>query len=85
MIIFFFPTTEFQSVTFAKQILLNHIEIDGSCCNTPSPAHDFATVTNVTKRQTSGQIIRYSRRKIQPDFQSRLAGDKWLHLTRMLK
>jgi ferrochelatase len=31
----------FQNVTFAKQISLNHCKIDGSCCNTPSPAHEF--------------------------------------------
>jgi ferrochelatase len=38
---------------------------------------NFATVTNVTK-QPSGKITRYPRRKVQSNFQSRLAGDKWL-------
>jgi ferrochelatase len=41
MIIFVFFTTEFQSVTFAKQTLKSHCKIDGSCCTTPSPAHEF--------------------------------------------
>jgi ferrochelatase len=28
--------------------------------------------------ETSGKITRYPRRKVQSNFQSRLAGDKWL-------
>jgi ferrochelatase len=69
-----FLTTEFQSVTSQTDITKSHCKIDGSCCNTPSPGTSFATVTNVTKPQTSCQIIRYPRRKIQPNLSIALAG-----------
>jgi hypothetical protein len=85
MIIFCFLTTEFQSVTFAKQTLRNHIVKLMDLAVIHRRRHmSFATVISVTKRQ-SCQIIRYSRRKIQPDISIRLAGDNGLPLTRMFK
>jgi len=30
-------------------ITKSHCKIDGSCCNTPSPAHEFVTVINAMK------------------------------------
>jgi hypothetical protein len=63
MIIFCFLTTEFQSVTFAKQTLRNHIVKLMDLAVIHRRRHmSFATVISVTKRQ-SCQIIRYSRRK----------------------
>jgi hypothetical protein len=37
------------------------------------------------KPQTGREIIRYSRRKIQPNVSISLKGDKWLTPTRMSK
>jgi ferrochelatase len=60
-----------QSVTFAKQTLQSHCKIDGSCCNTPSPAH-----VSVTKPKQVVKLLGIPEGKYSQTFQSRLAGDK---------
>lgn len=57
----------------------SHCKIDGSCCNTPSPAHEFCyrhqcyETTKLVVQQLGIPEGKYSQ-----TFQSRLAGDKWL-------
>ena len=57
----------------------SHCKIDGSCCNTPSPAHEFCyrhqcyETTKLVIKQLGIPEGKYSQ-----TFQSRLAGDKWL-------
>lgn len=57
----------------------SHCKIDGSCCNTPSPAHEFCyrhqcyETTKLVIEQLGIPKDKYSL-----TFQSRLAGDKWL-------
>ena len=57
----------------------SHCKIDGSCCNTPSPAHEFCY-----RRQcyeTTKLVVKalgIPEGKYSQTFQSRLAGDKWL-------
>ena len=57
----------------------SHCKIDGSCCNTPSPAHDFCyrhQCYETTKLVVKALGIPEG--KYSQTFQSRLAGDKWL-------
>jgi hypothetical protein len=66
MIICCFLTMEFQSVTFAKRILLNHIvKLTALVAIRPHRHTSFATVTNVT---TTKQVVKLLGipRKIQP-------------------
>lgn len=57
----------------------SHCTIDGSCCNTPSPAHEFCYRHQCY--ETTKQVVKLlgiSEDKYSQTFQSRLAGDKWL-------
>jgi protoporphyrin/coproporphyrin ferrochelatase len=57
----------------------SHCKIDGSCCNTPSPAHEFCYRHQCY--ETTKQVVEYlgiSKEMYSQTFQSRLAGDKWL-------
>ena len=60
-------------------ITKSHCKIDGSCCNTPSPAHQFCyrhqcyETTRLVVEQLGLKEGTYSQ-----TYQSRLAGDKWL-------
>ncbi len=57
----------------------SHCKIDGSCCNTPSPAHEFCYRHQCyeTTRQVV-ELLGIPEGKYSQTFQSRLAGDKWL-------
>lgn len=60
-------------------ITKSHCKIDGSCCNTPSPAHEFCyrhQCYETTKQVVA--LLNISKEKYSQTFQSRLAGDKWL-------
>ncbi|SFA98532.1 ferrochelatase [Flavobacterium swingsii] len=60
-------------------ITKSHCKIDGSCCNTPSPAHEFCYRHQCY--ETTKQVVKLlgiSEDKYSQTFQSRLAGDKWL-------
>ncbi|RTY95966.1 ferrochelatase [Flavobacterium sp. GT3R68] len=57
----------------------SHCTIDGSCCNTPSPAHEFCYRHQCT--ETTRLVVEYlniPEGKYSQTYQSRLAGDKWL-------
>ena len=57
----------------------SHCKIDGSCCNTPSPAHEFCYRHQCY--ETTKQVVKLlgiPEAKYSQTFQSRLAGDKWL-------
>lgn len=57
----------------------SHCKIDGSCCNTPSSAHEFCyrhQCYETTKLVV--EKLGISKDKYSVTFQSRLAGDKWL-------
>lgn len=57
----------------------SHCTIDGSCCNTPSPAHEFCyrhQCYETTKQVVA--LLGIPEGKYSQTFQSRLAGDKWL-------
>jgi len=57
----------------------SHCKIDGSCCNTPSPAHEFCyrhQCYETTKLVV--EKLGIPKDKYSVTFQSRLAGDKWL-------
>lgn len=57
----------------------SHCKIDGSCCNTPSPAHEFCYRHQCF--ETTRQVVErlgIPKEKYSESFQSRLAGDKWL-------
>ena len=57
----------------------SHCAIDGSCCNTPSPAHEFCYRHHCY--ETTKQVVKLlgiPEGKYSQTFQSRLAGDKWL-------
>lgn len=57
----------------------SHCTIDGSCCSTPSPAHEFCyrhQCYETTKQVV--ELLGISKDKYSVAFQSRLAGDKWL-------
>jgi protoporphyrin/coproporphyrin ferrochelatase len=56
-----------------------HCAIDGSCCITDSPAHEFCyrhQCYETTKQVT--EYLNIPKEKYSQTFQSRLAGDKWL-------
>lgn len=60
-------------------ITKSHCKIDGSCCNTPSPAHQFCYRHQCF--ETTKQVVEFlgiEEGKYSQTFQSRLAGDKWL-------
>jgi len=60
-------------------ITKSHCKIDGSCCNTPSPAHEFCyrhQCYETTKLVV--EKLGIPKEKYSQTFQSRLAGDKWL-------
>jgi protoporphyrin/coproporphyrin ferrochelatase len=60
-------------------ITKSHCKIDGSCCNTPSPAHEFCYRHQCY--ETTKQVVKLlgiPEDKYSQTFQSRLAGDKWL-------
>ena len=60
-------------------ITKSHCKIDGSCCNTPSPAHEFCyrhQCYETTKQVV--ELLNIPKDKYSQTFQSRLAGDKWL-------
>ena len=60
-------------------ITKSHCKIDGSCCNTPSPAHEFCyrhQCFETTKQVV--KLLEIPKDKYSLTFQSRLAGDKWL-------
>lgn len=60
-------------------ITKSHCKIDGSCCNTPSPAHEFCYRHQCY--ETTKQVVEFlgiPEGKYSQTFQSRLAGDKWL-------
>jgi ferrochelatase len=57
----------------------SHCAIDGSCCSTPSPAHEFCYRHQCY--ETTRQVVKLlgiPEGKYSQTFQSRLAGDKWL-------
>jgi len=57
----------------------SHCAIDGSCCSTPSPAHEFCYRHQCY--ETTKQVVKLlgiPEGKYSQTFQSRLAGDKWL-------
>jgi ferrochelatase len=57
----------------------SHCKIDGSCCSTPSPAHEFCYRHQCY--ETTKQVVKLlgiPESKYSQTFQSRLAGDKWL-------
>ena len=60
-------------------ITKSHCKIDGSCCNTHSPAHEFCYRHQCyeTTRQVV-ELLNIPKDKYSQTFQSRLAGDKWL-------
>jgi hypothetical protein len=67
-----------ESIT-VKQISLNAIVSDGSCCNTSPPAQWVLLPSMLWNNQASSKVIRYSRRKIQLNILNfDWAGDKWL-------
>jgi ferrochelatase len=57
----------------------SHCKIDGNCCSTPSPAHEFCYRHQCyeTTRQVV-ELLQIPEGKYSQTFQSRLAGDKWL-------
>ena len=60
-------------------ITKSHCKIDRTCCNTPSPAHEFCyshQCYETTKLVT--EYLNIPKEKYSQTFQSRLAGDKWL-------
>ena len=60
-------------------ITKSHCKIDGSCCNNPSPAHEFCYRHQCY--ETTKQVVEFlgiEEGKYSQTFQSRLAGDKWL-------
>lgn len=57
----------------------SHCKMDRTCCNTPSPAHEFCyshQCYETTKLVT--EYLNIPKEKYSQTFQSRLAGDKWL-------
>jgi len=60
-------------------ITTSHCKINESCCNTPSPAHEFCYRHQCF--ETTKQVVKLlgiPEGKYSQTFQSRLAGDKWL-------
>lgn len=62
-----------------SDITKGHCQIDGSCCNTPSPAHDFCYRHQcyMTTKQVV-ETLGIPSDKYSVSFQSRLGRDKWL-------
>jgi ferrochelatase len=60
--------------------LKSHCKIDGSCCNTPSPAHEFCYRQCYETTKQVVKLLGIPEGKYSQTFQSRLAGDKWLTL-----
>jgi ferrochelatase len=57
----------------------SHCRIDGQCCITPSPAHEYCYRHQC--QETTRQVVEYlgiPEGKFSQSYQSRLAGDKWL-------
>ena len=57
----------------------SHCKMDRTCCNTPSPAHEFCYSHQCY--ETTRQVVKLlgiPEGKYSQTFQSRLAGDKWL-------
>ena len=62
-----------------SDVTKSHCKIDASCCNTPSPAHEFCYRHQCY--ETTKQVAEFLGLKegsYSQTFQSRLAGDKWL-------
>ncbi|MFD2566151.1 ferrochelatase [Pseudotenacibaculum haliotis] len=62
-----------------SDITQEHCKIDGSCCNTPSPAHEFCYRHQCY--ETTKQVVKYLDLKegqYFTSFQSRLGRDPWL-------
>jgi ferrochelatase len=62
-----------------SDVTKSHCKIDRSCCNTPSPAHEFCYRHQCY--ETTKQVAEFLGLKegtYSQTFQSRLAGDKWL-------
>ncbi|WP_396181659.1 ferrochelatase, partial [Flavobacterium sp.] len=60
-------------------ITKSHCKMDRTCCNTPSPAHEFCYSHQCY--ETTKQVVKalgIPEGKYSQTFQSRLAGDKWL-------
>lgn len=64
---------------YKSDITKSHCKIDGSCCNTPSKAHEFcyrhqclSTTENVISE------LNLDREKVSTSFQSRLGANPWL-------
>jgi len=57
----------------------SHCKIDGSCCSTPSPAHEFCyRHQSYETTRLVVEALGIPEGKYSQTFQSRLAGDKWL-------
>jgi hypothetical protein len=75
MIIFCFLTTGSRASHSKTDITKSHCKIDGSCCNTPSPAHEFCYRHQCY--ETTKQVVKLlgiPEGKYSQTFQSRLAG-----------
>lgn len=62
-----------------SDITKSHCKIDGSCCNTPSPAHEFCYRHQC--KQTTKNVIKelgWDENTVSTSFQSRLGVDPWL-------
>lgn len=62
-----------------SDITKSHCKIDDSCCNTPSPAHEFCYRHQCY--ETTKQVVKYLNLKenqYYTSFQSRLGNDPWL-------
>jgi ferrochelatase len=57
-------------------ITKSHCKIDGSCCNTPSPAHEFCYRHQCYETTKVVKLLGIPEGKYSQTFQSRLAGDK---------
>jgi protoporphyrin/coproporphyrin ferrochelatase len=64
---------------YKTDVTQSHCKIDGSCCQTPSAAHEFCyrhQCYETTKQVV--ELLGIPQGKYSQTFQSRLAGDKWL-------
>jgi ferrochelatase len=80
MIIFCFLTRVPERHIRKTDITKSHCKIDGSCCNTPSPAHEFCYRHQCY--ETTKQVVKLlgPEGKYSQTFQSRLAETSGLHL-----
>ncbi|MDV7187121.1 ferrochelatase [Lutibacter sp. TH_r2] len=62
-----------------SDITKSHCKIDGSCCNTPSPAHEFCYRHQCyeTTKQVA-EVLNLEEGSFSTSFQSRLGRDPWL-------